>query len=232
VSVDGTIDGGQTNFFRFEAFLTDRMRDAPQFLYFDLGNVLLMFDHRRGCRQMAELTDTDPQLVWNFAFESGLELEYEAGLVSSQEFYQRFCEATGTRPDFDKLAVAASDIFEVNVPVKAIVGQLLAAGHRLGLLSNTNEMHWRFLSDDRYGMIPAAFEQVVLSYEVKSVKPDPTIFRIAAKKAGLRPNQIFYVDDVAGHVAAAREVGFDAVQYSSPQTLVDDLKSRGIGLNY
>jgi putative hydrolase of the HAD superfamily len=208
------------------------MRAPPKFLYFDLGNVLLFFDHRRACRQMAELAGTDPQVVWNFAFESGLELEYEAGLVGSQEFYERFCQATGARPDYDKLALAASDIFEVNLPVKAILGQLVAARHRLGLLSNTNEIHWRFLSDDRYGMIPDVFEQVVLSYEVKSVKPDPAIFRAAAQMAGVRPADVFYVDDVAGHVAAAREVGFDAVRYTTPQALVDDLKSRGVGFNY
>jgi putative hydrolase of the HAD superfamily len=208
------------------------MRVAPKFLYFDLGNVLLMFDHRRGCRRMAELAGTDPQLVWNFVFESGLELEYEAGLVTTQEFYQRFCQATGTRPDFDKLALAASDIFEVNLPVKAILGQLVAGGNRLGLLSNTNEIHWRFLNQDRYGMIPGVFEQVVLSFVVKSIKPDTAIFQAAAKQAGVRPDEIFYVDDVAGHVAAARGAGFDAVQYTTPQALADDLKSRGVRFNY
>lgn len=207
------------------------MGSSPTFLYFDLGNVLLFFDHRQACRQMADLVGTDPQLVWNFAFESGLELQYEAGAISSQEFYERFCEATGTRPDFDQLAEAASDIFEVNLPVKAILGQLAAARHRLGLLSNTNEIHWRLLSDGRYGMIPGVFEQIVLSYEVKSIKPDPHIFLAAAEKAGVRPAEVFYVDDVPGHVAAARKAGFDAVQYTTPTALVDDLKGRGIGFN-
>ena len=208
------------------------MPRPPEFLYFDLGNVLLFFDHRRACRQMAELSGADAQQIWNAIFESGLELEYEAGLLSSQEFYEVFCRQTGTRPDFERLAEASSDIFEVNLPVKALLGQLAAAGQRLGLLSNTNEMHWRFLSADRYGMIPAVFEQVVLSYEVKSAKPDPQIFLAAADLARVPPNRIFYVDDLAGHVAAAREVGFDAVQYTTAEQLAEDLRRRGVRFNY
>jgi putative hydrolase of the HAD superfamily len=204
----------------------------PEFLYFDLGNVLLFFDHRRACRQMAQLSGADAQLIWEVVFESGLELEYEAGAVSSQQFYETFCRGTNTRPDYRRLAHAASDIFEVNAPAVAILGQLAAAGQRLGLLSNTNEMHWQFVVGRRYGLIPAVFEQIVLSYEVKSFKPDPHIFLAAAEQSGARPERIFYVDDIAGHVAAARAVGLDAVQYTDGPSLARELRRRGVPFNY
>ena len=203
-----------------------------EFLYFDLGNVLLFFDHRRACRQMAEVAGAAEDLVWNVVFESGMELQYEAGAISSQQFYDAFCRQTGTQPNYQRLATAASDIFEVNLPVKALVGHLVAAGYRLGLLSNTNEMHWDYLSDDRYGLIPGVFEHVVLSYKVKSIKPDPGIFLAAADLARVPPQKIFYVDDIAGHVEAARAVGFDAVQYTTAPALAQELRNRGLRFNY
>ena len=42
----------------------------------------------------------------------------------------------------------------------------------------------------------------------------------------------FYVDDIAGHVAGARSVGFDAVQYTSTDALVAQLRERGVAFNY
>ena len=35
----------------------------PKFIYFDLGNVLLRFDHELACRQMAAVAGTTPELV-------------------------------------------------------------------------------------------------------------------------------------------------------------------------
>src|SRR5690606_13415813 len=107
-------------------------------LYFDLGNVLLFFDHRQMCQQLAHVAGVDAELVWKVLFETGLELEYEAGKLSDREFYEAFCQGTGTRPDFDALEHAGAAIFEVNVPMMALVAQLRAARYRLGLLSNTS----------------------------------------------------------------------------------------------
>ena len=72
----------------------------PRFLYFDLGNVLLFFDHRLACRQMGALAGVAEETVWQIVFESDLEMRYEAGDIDDREFYEIFCRETGTRPDF------------------------------------------------------------------------------------------------------------------------------------
>jgi putative hydrolase of the HAD superfamily len=212
--------------------VTDRTLSPPKFLYFDLGNVLLFFDHRRACRQLADLTGVDAQRIWDLLFASGVELDYEAGRISSREVYERFLRETGASLDFDAFARAASDIFEVNVPVKTILAQLAFCGYRMGVLSNTNEMHWRLLTDGRYSLMPGVFEQLVLSYEVGAVKPQPAIFQAAVERAGVAPQEIFYVDDIPGHVAGARAVGLDAVQFIDAPDLASQLRQRGVEFNY
>lgn len=212
--------------------MTDRMPKTPKFIYFDLGNVLLFFDHHRACRQLAQLTGASEQQIWNTLFASGLELEYEAGRISSRQVHQAFLEATRSKLDFDAFALAFSDIFEVNVPMKAILGQLKFCKYRLGLLSNTNDMHWRLFTDGRYSLLPDAFEQRVLSHEVGAVKPDAAIFQAAIERAGVAPGEIFYMDDIPGHVAGARAVGIDAVQFTDSTSLLVEMRRRGIELNY
>jgi putative hydrolase of the HAD superfamily len=200
----------------------------PKFIYFDLGNVLLNFSHPRMCRQMADVSGLTEEAIWQVLFTSGLELAYERGEVGTRQFYEQFCAATGTRPDFDRLALAACDIFSVHVGTKRVLSQLLAAGYRLGLLSNTNEMHWNYFARGRFAMIPTAFEQVVLSFEVGAIKPEPGIFQAAIERAGVKPSEIFFTDDVVGHVEAARAAGIDAVHFTNPAALLDALYERGV----
>ena len=124
----------------------------PSFFYFDLGNVLLFFDHQRGCQQMGQVAGVDPRQVWQVLYDSGLAHEYESGRVSSRKVYNTFCEQTGSEPVYDAFLRAAGDIFEVNAGIKPVLAGLLSAGQRLGLLSNTNEAHWNWFSNDRFGL--------------------------------------------------------------------------------
>jgi HAD superfamily hydrolase (TIGR01493 family) len=205
---------------------------TPSFLYFDLGNVLLFFDHEQGCRQMAAVAGIEVAQVREAVFGSGLEYHYEAGEMSTTEFYEEFCRATGARPNLDQLAYAAAAIFQLNVPIKAVLAQLASAGYRLGLLSNTCEIHWNYFADGRYSLIPEVFDTLALSFQIGALKPDPKIYLAAAELAGVAPQDVFFVDDIAGHVAGAKAVGFDAVQYTSTPALVSELRKRGVEFNY
>lgn len=210
----------------------DAPRARPRFLYFDLGNVLLQFDHRTACRKIGELMGVEPERVWDFVFAGGLNYRLDAGTLSTPEAHGIICDEFGCRPALEELVLAASDIFELNYSMSAVLGRLVAAGYRLGLLSNTSDLHWRFLSDDRYWLIPGPFEQIVLSFEVGLMKPDERIYRLAAERAGVEPHEVFYVDDIAANVEGARNAGFDAVQYTTTPALVAELRRRDISVNY
>jgi putative hydrolase of the HAD superfamily len=204
----------------------------PEFLYFDLGNVLLKFDHHLACRQMGETAGVPAEKIWQVVFETDLELRYEAGEISDREFFDIFCRQTDSRPDYDKLLLAGSTIFTPNTSIYPVAAALGAAGYRLGILSNTNPAHWAYCRAGRYALIDKGFEVYALSYELGACKPSPKIFEGAARLAGVPPRKIFFVDDVAGHVAGARAAGFDAVQYTTTPALVADLRARGLEFNY
>lgn len=204
----------------------------PRFLYFDLGNVLLHFDHRLACRQMGEVAGVAAEKIWDVVFASDLELRYEAGEISDREFYETLCRETDTRPDYEALLLAGSAIFTPNFSIFPIVAALDAAGYRLGILSNTCPGHWAYCRGGRYGLIDSAFDAYALSYELGACKPSPKIFAGAAALAGVPSREIFFVDDIAGHVAGARAAGFDAVQYTTTPALAAELRKRGLEFNY
>jgi putative hydrolase of the HAD superfamily len=208
------------------------MTRPPRFLYFDLGNVLLRFDHRVACRQMAAVAGIAPELVWQVSFQGDLFERYERGDVTNDQYYGIFCEQTRSTPDRDELLLAASDIFHLNPPVVALVAQLKSAGQRLGILSNTNDAHWRLVSDGRFAVLAGGWEQLALSFRLGAMKPEPAIYRAAAELAQVAPEEIFFVDDRSENVAGARQAGFDAVPFTTAAELTRDLLRRGVRFNF
>jgi putative hydrolase of the HAD superfamily len=201
-----------------------------RFFYFDLGNVLLKFDHELACRQLAEVAGLSPNAVRRVVFDDGVQWRYERGEISCREFYEHFCRETGTRPDYDAVQHAASAIFEVNAPILPIVAGLAATGRRLGVLSNTCAAHWNYCLPRYVGL--RFFEVFALSYEIGAMKPDEKTYRAAAELAGTAPEEIFFTDDRPENVESARRAGFDAVPFTTARQLAADLRARGVGLNY
>jgi glucose-1-phosphatase len=197
-----------------------------------MGNVLLFFDHRRGARQMAAFAGTDPERVWQDVFASDLLANYERGALNSEQFHAEFCLRTNTNPTQADLEHALSDIFIPNYELWAVIGALKYSGYQLGVLSNTCAAHWEFVNRHYQGLFNGTFSTIALSYELQSMKPERSIYDQAQQLAGVPTEQIFYCDDIAGHIAGAKAAGWDAVVFENVPQYVRDLRARGIDLNY
>ncbi len=204
---------------------------TPHFIYFDLGNVLLTFDHAIACRRVAASTGLAEHEIHATIFESGLQLRYESGEIDSQEFVAAFVTATGCSVDVSDFLEMCSDVFELNTPIVPIVAHLRTAGFRLGVLSNTCQAHWEFVSRGRYTILHELFEREVLSYECKAMKPYPTIYETAITAADVEPDRIFFVDDRSENVAGACLAGLDAALFRGVQPLLHDLRMRRVLTN-
>ena len=206
------------------------MLSTPKFIYFDLGKVLIDFSFERMCRQMGEASGLDADQVAQ-VLATGMQADYETGKLDSHSFHARFCRDTGTCPGYEAFSLACNEIFTPITSMLPVVAQLYEAGHRLGVLSNTCEGHWNYCTE-RYRLLSDFFCVHALSYEIGAVKPNAAIFLKAAELAGCRPEEIFYTDDIPGHIAGARAAGFDPVVYESTAQLVEELRDRDVAFNY
>lgn len=202
----------------------------PAFVYLDLGNVVVLFDRGRAFAAMAAVSGAGAALVEETVIAGGLQRAIERGDIGWPEFHAEFCRRTGTRPDAEALAFAASDMFTLNVPLLPVIARCRRAGVPLGILSNTCDPHWRFLLAQRFAVLPGAFREVVLSHEERAAKPDPAIYAVAAARAGVPAERIFFCDDLAPHVDAARHAGWDAELFVSAHGLAEQLARRGLNL--
>jgi len=205
------------------------------FFYFDMGNVLLFFSHQRMAAQMAAVVGVTPERAWQILFEGDLSIRHEEGRISEDQFYDEFCRTAGVAnlPAIDRTALelAANDIFWLHTPMVALVGRLFAGGYRLGVLSNTNRAHWRFVTG-RFSYLSTLFQVHAMSFDSHAMKPARQIYLDAARLAGVAPADIFFTDDRPENVAGAKDAGYDAILFTSPAALSSELFRRGIVLNY
>jgi putative hydrolase of the HAD superfamily len=204
----------------------------PAFIYFDLGNVLLSFSHERMCRQMAVKAGVEPEVVRRALFEAesgpSVQWRFERGDLNALMVYEHFCEAVGARPDMEELFAAGCDMFAEIKDSVAIVERLAAAGVRLGIMSNTNPIDWTFVTSGPFPFLNRCFEQTVLSFEARAMKPERAIYDAAIKRAGVPAGEIFFTDDREENVEGALAARLDAVLFTSSAQLAAELERRGL----
>jgi putative hydrolase of the HAD superfamily len=206
------------------------MPRRPDFVYLDLGNVIVTFDRPRAHRQMADVAGLTVPAVQAAIAAGDLESRLERGAIDWPAFHAEFSRRTGTAPDPARLAEAASDMFALNVAMLPVIAGIERAGVPVGILSNTCDIHWNHLVAKRYAILPGNVVATVLSHEVAAVKPEAAIYEAAAARAGVTPERIFFCDDIPAHVEAARACGWDAEVFESAVGLIDALDRRGLNL--
>lgn len=200
---------------------------TPEFIYFDLGNVLLNFDRDQQFQQLADAAGVSLEAARE-ATDEPINLEVETGRMSTAELYVHFCQVTNSRPPFEDFAQAYNDIFVPNAEIRPLLAKLKETGIRMAILSNTSELHWNFVFELDPELFTYFGERPICSYEVGAMKPDPQVFDAAIKLAGVPAEKILFMDDRQENVDGAIESGIDAVLFTDAEQLRADLKERGI----
>ena len=194
-------------------------------IIFDLGRVLVNFDFKRGYRALEGLCPYTAAEIPKRLSTCGLVEQFETGLIEPRDFVAQISAALNLGIAYQQFCEIWSSIFTETLVPEAML-EALAARYRLLLLSNTNAIHFEGLRQTH--TMFRHFHHLVLSYEVKAMKPQPRIFQAAIALAGCRPEDCFYTDDIAEYVAAAQNLGIDAVRFESLAQLQRELTAREI----
>ena len=193
---------------------------------FDLGKVLIPFDFTRGYRAMEKVCRFPAAEIPHRIAATDLVHRFETGLVEPRDFVAELSLMLDLRISYDEFCEIWSSIFlpDPLVPETLLAG--IRERYRLLCLSNTNAIHFAMVR--RSYPLLRHFDDLVLSFEVKAMKPSPAIYREAVARAGCRPEECFFTDDVPAYVEGARREGIDAVQFQSCAQLEQELATRQI----
>ena len=180
-------------------------------LIVDFGGVLIDLDRQRCLENFKKLGLPDVEHALDIYHQQDFFQHYEKGLISSADFRNVIRGKIG-KDVADARIDAAWNSFLVNIPTcKLDLLLALRKDYVVYLLSNTNEIHWKWSCEQAFSYkkfsVEDYFEHIFLSYEMKMAKPDEEIFRKVLDEAGLDPKETFFIDDSEANCITARSLG-------------------------
>jgi 2-haloacid dehalogenase len=193
----------------------------PGTVVFDLGNVLVRWNPRLLYEQLIP----DAAELEQF-FETVITHDWIRDQDSGRTFADGIALLTGQFPHYEAEIRAFWERWEEMVPgpIEQTVEILAELRDRqTPLYALTNWSHETFpIARPRFPFFEW-FEGIVVSGEVRLVKPDARIYRHLLDTHGLRAEDCVFIDDSPANVAGANAVGITGVHFQSPERLREDL---------
>jgi epoxide hydrolase-like predicted phosphatase len=190
-------------------------------IIFDLGGVLLRTtDFSTRERLATRMGITRPKLE-ELIFGGVSGKQAQSGEITIQEHWDNLRRQLNCSTQ--EFAVLLEEFFardEIDsILIETI--QKLHLTYKTALLSNAWD-NLRQTLHERWN-IDGLFDELIISAEVKLMKPDPRIFHLAVERLGVEPDQAVFIDDTAENVWAARNEGLHAIRYRNTQQTIDEL---------
>jgi 2-haloacid dehalogenase len=201
--------------------------NSKRAVVFDLGGVLIDWNPRHLYRKMF---NGDDEAMERFLSEICTP-EWNARQDGGRPFATAIEELIARHPEqaglisafFDRWPEMIAGAIEQTVEILA---ELKGAGHEIYALSNWSAETFPH-ARKRFEFL-GWFDFTLISGEIGLAKPNREVFDFLLKKAGRRAEECVFIDDSPANTAAARELGFDVIQFRSPRQLRDELMNRGI----
>ena len=210
-----------------------RTSNGVKAIIFDLGNVLIDFNHMSAAKRISAFTTKSPQEVFNLFFDSGLTGIFEEGKISPEEFFSNVKELLNLKLDYAGFLPVWNEIFFLTEKNQAVynLAKTLKSHYKLALLSNINILHFDYLKKN-FTHLFGAFHNIITSFELGFRKPHPLIYKKALDILGVKPQEAFYTDDRPELVSAARQLGTRSFIFKGIEQLKKDLLDSGISIDF
>lgn len=194
-------------------------KSGVRFVYFDVNGCLVRF-YQGAAALVAQDHGLAPELV---------EMAY-------LHFNDDICRGTMTMEDFNAAVAGrlgipsldwASYYMAASQPLVEMHETLTWASehYRIGLLTNIMPGMLDMLM--KLGKVPSLpYDVIVDSSKVGAIKPEARIFQYAAEQAGVKPEEILFVDDTQANLIAAEKQGWRVswFDYARPEASAEHLR--------
>jgi len=199
----------------------------PNAIVFDVGNVLYGWDPDSFL--VRQIADDEARLRF---VEDADVYGWHESLDGGRPYAEAAAEFTEKFPEYAQVIAAWSDRFGETItgPVPGtheLVAELDAAGVPLFAITNFSADFWPPFHAKEAAFF-ARFRDIVVSGQVKLLKPDPAIYYLALDRFRLRPADALFIDDRQINVEGALAVGMQAHLFTDAADLRARLVAEGL----
>jgi FMN phosphatase YigB (HAD superfamily) len=187
------------------------MENRIKNLVLDFGGVLLDIDIKHCIEEFKKIGLSDVERYLTANSQEDIFHKFEKGLITAPDFRMAIREKIG-KILTDKQIDDVWNSMLIGVSSHKLDFLLeLRENYVVYLLSNTNEIHWKWACKNAFAYrgfrAEDYFEKTFLSFEMKKAKPDPEIFKTVLTEANILPEETFFIDDSSVNCAAAETLG-------------------------
>lgn len=177
----------------------------------DMGNVLLSFEPQIPLNTFCR-TEEEKRIIFKELFQSPLWLEADAGRIKDADLYELV--KPNVAPEHHEALKQCCEHWDICMqPIdgaREFCRELKTAGFGVYVLSNASDKFYDYF--ERF--LPLSFfDGVVVSSDIKMMKPDHEIFEYVMNRYGLEKTECLFVDDNLPNVEGARAFGMHAHRF-------------------
>ncbi|NMC13411.1 MAG: HAD family phosphatase [Chloroflexi bacterium] len=150
------------------------------------------------------------------------ERKLNLGEVNSTTYWKKFLSQYSISEDqYQKHCQMFIDSHELNQPLINFL-KTQKKEFKIGLISNYHDLLRPMLENKL--KIADIFDDIVISAEVKLIKPDEAIYKLALQRLQVKPQEAIFVDDLLENVQAAAQLGIHAIQFKNNEQVISEIK--------
>ena len=194
---------------------------------FDMGGVLIRFDPPYFISRLG-VTGEDAALLHREVFRTVEWVKLDHGTITEDEAVARMCSRLP-----EHLHDAAAKLVAMwdrpILPIEGmaeLIAELKTAGYGIYLLSNASMRQHEY-----WPRVPSCefFDDMLISADVKLIKPDHAIYHLMLQKFGLRGEECVFIDDLPANIEAAMDCGINGVVFHGDVSILrKDLRRMGV----
>lgn len=195
-------------------------------IIFDIGNVLVDFCWKKVMSDLG-LSEEVIEIMDKKWIGTPIWDELDMGIIPEEESLEHARAALGEKAAYVDLFMAnVEKVVVIKPEMFALLHQLHSVGYGIYILSNypqslfeCHRCYFDFLSD---------IDGIVVSSDVRMMKPDVEIYRCLLDKYALRAEECLFIDDRPVNVKGAEMAGIQAVCFTDEVQLRKELEQRKI----
>ena len=181
-----------------------------------MGGVILRTEHQAPREHLAERLHVSYEDLDRIVFASQSAREATLGRLTVDQHWEQVAARLGRPPS--EVPALRDEFFAGDVldrELLAFVRQLRRKG-KTGLISNAWSNGRQYLVQNK---LEDAFDLIVLSAELGTMKPEPAIYEAALDMAQVSPGESIFIDDVRENVEGAARLGMHGLQFVDTERL-------------
>lgn len=193
---------------------------AIRAVFFDFGGVIMRTEYQAPRQKLAERFNMDYDEIDKAVFNSDSARRASIGEISEDQHWAEVLKRF--KQPASETQIFCDHFFGGDVIDHHLVEYIrsLRGSFHTGLISNAWSGLRDLLAKEK---LLDLFDTVIISAEVRAVKPSAKIYELALDQAKVSAGEAVFVDDMAANVEACEKIGMTGILFNDPEKSLNRL---------